>query len=172
MGGGVKRARSKGIKSPKKKEGPLEKSFKTRITQKTPAAAPKDGQVAQKMQTAGFLSYLHSSIKSSTGSLSNMACEIQKRYREMDAAGKRQMIVEFYRNGGKKSGLTSTYNQAVSTTQNSSDKGWAGYVTVGKMLELHGVPHTYLRESHPTETNILWIGLNYSVFFCLKSGER
>ena len=143
----AKKGRSKNAKSPKKaQEGPLDRSFKAKANAKP---APK--ALPAKQQTAGFLSYLHSSIKSSNSDLSNMACAIQKRYREMDGPSKRAMIVEFYRHGGKRSGLSSTYYQEVSTKQKSDDVAWAGYVTVGKLLSLHGVPHNHLAKNDPRQ---------------------
>ena len=136
-------------KSPKKavpqKDGPLAKSFQTRVQGKSPppaaaaAATTKQGEQPKKLQTSGFLSYLATTSKSSNSQLSNMACLLSEKYRQLDGMGKKQLVAEFFRSGGKKQGLLASYAQIYKTSQTSSNKGWAGYVTCGMLMEMFGV---------------------------------
>ena len=156
MGGAQKAKKSKSGKSPKsspkKGDGPLPKSFgSSRVRAKTPppatdgAAAATDSAAAEaaapstplprKLQTSGFLSYLNSAAKSSSTSVANMATSLQQRYKELDSGSKKQMVTDFFKAGGRKSGMEATFQQSTSTSQSSDLKGWAGYVTVGNLME-------------------------------------
>ena len=130
----------KGPKSPKK-DSPIVSAFRVKGKSAPKAAAAAQGAAAQpkKVQTAGFLSYLCSTSKSSNNELSNMACVLQQRYKQLDSQAKKVMVQDFFRSGGKKQGLMATYSQLYRTSQSSSCNGWAGYVTCGMLMEMFGV---------------------------------
>ena len=102
-------------------------------------ATPDAAAMPRKLQTSGFHSYLNSAAKSSSNEIANMACSLQKKYRELDPASKKQMVTEFIKAGGKKAGMESTFQQSASSSQSSDAQGWAGYVTVGNLMEWSGV---------------------------------
>ena len=156
---GSKRGKAKTGKSPKKKDGqgPLAKSFATRVTGKAPppsvpssassassaaggpAAAKPEAPLPRKLQTSGFLSYLSAASKSTSKDVSNMACCLQEKYKSLDADSKKKMVTDFFKVGGKKQGMESAYEQVAKSSQSSDDRGWAGYVTVGNLMEWSSV---------------------------------
>ena len=127
-------------KSPKKAltDGPLPKAM-TRVRNKCP---PPAAAQPVKVQTSGFLAYLYSAMKCKSADISTMACDLQKRYRAMTPEGKKLVVQEFFRNGGKKQGLTATFQQEIENNQKSADLGWSGYCTVGMVMDFFKVCQT------------------------------
>ena len=83
-----------------------------------------------KAQQSGFHSYLRVAASAKDGDVAMQAAAILDRYRSMDQSGKRAMVSNFYRCGGKRPGLQNIYSQSV-THKALADKGsWEGYVTL------------------------------------------
>ena len=157
---GKTRDSGKSVHSPRskiggKQDGPLNKCFNSRLRGKGPpsprssatsparsTAASSIGDqpsVARKTLTGGFLMYIKSAIKSQNPHASEQARAVHDSYQSMSLEQKRALVDGFFKSGGKRSGLQSTYQQCLTMKHKSEDLAWEGYLTVGTLMTLWGV---------------------------------
>ena len=129
MGGGKKVRQTR--KTPLALEGTLHKSFKA-----TAKAKAEPAQIPRKQLTSGFLSYISSAMHSKTDGVADQAKFLHQHYLSMTPEQKRQMVTDFYKSGGKRSGLESTYKQALSFSTKAAGGEWSGYVNLDGLMDL------------------------------------
>ena len=124
--------------------GPLRRSFekkKPATPKKKQTTAPSSSALAAptRQQTSGFLSYLHSTKKSTCQSTAEEALKLHQHYHSLEPHEKKALIQQFYVAGGKRQGLSSCFSQKLSNSARAADRAWRGYVTPEKLIELFGV---------------------------------
>ena len=140
---------SKGPRKPAKCRT-IQKCFESgkRCTQKSPPPSQAPSSAAScagsddgisREQRSGFLTYLRSAMSSKDNERSSQAGAILDEYRTLDATGKKAMIAAFFKQGGKRSGLKSVYDQRLSVSSSSTDKTWQGYLTPKGIMKLYEV---------------------------------
>ena len=141
-----------------KHDGPLPRSFNSRLRGKGPpsprsslassparstAASSRGGgdeqHVPRKNLTGGFLMYIKAAIKSQSADAAEQARAVQDTYQGMSVDQKRALVDGFYRSGGKRQGLSSTYQQCLTMKNKCEDLSWEGYLTFGTLMTLWGV---------------------------------
>ena len=161
MVGKTAKDKKKGAKD--KQASPLKRSFKngqaaTSKASSTSAAAtsnkrPAPADEPTRAQHSGFLSYLRFATKDSKDiDLHNQAAIIQREYSKMSSSQKKDVIVEFFKQGGKRPGLTILYKQMVQMIQSSLDGEWQGYATISMVMDLHKVPISKTRFPNTSPT--------------------
>ena len=123
------RARGKGKEKAKTVDGPLQRSFQV--------AKPAD---VGRAQQSGFVTYLRSAMKGKSELVCNQATDMLAKYKQMTNEEKKNMVCTFYKQGGKRPGLTALVAQTVSVKDKANQMSWKGYATFGKLLILTEVP--------------------------------
>ena len=122
--------------SPKKK---VEKGNVKQSLMKAAKSASSSPSTPSRQQHSHFLTYLKATIKSKDVTAARQADEINKHYHTLTMEEKRTMISDFFRQGGRKSGLTSCFSQVVQNQQKADDKSWSGYLTISQLMTKWGV---------------------------------
>ena len=110
----------------------LKKPFSKAKAKAAPVVAPEP---PRKQLTSGFLSYLASAMRSKSEDVCEQAKFIHQRYAEMPADQKK-MVADFFRMGGKKAGLQSTYSQSMALQTKAAGGEWSGYVNLHTLMDL------------------------------------
>ena len=135
-------AKAKQNKAGKKDSpGPLQKSFEKKkagsprkaIAAAAPAASSQ--QVPSREQNSLFLSYVKSAMNCKSAETAAQAAQVNAYYRTLSLSQKKDVILQFFRAGGKKSGLSSCYTQSLLCEQKATDVEWSGYATLGMLLD-------------------------------------
>ena len=74
-------------------------------------------------------------MKGKNPDASKQALEVNKYYHTLTMEEKRLMIQEFFRQGGRKQGLSMTFSQVVHNSQKADDKSWSGYINVAGLMK-------------------------------------
>ena len=133
-----KEVRPKAKASP---EGPLKKLL-TRNKGGAVRGSPKKKEADEEIsrtQRSGFLSYIKAAMKSKCDQTSSQAETINRYYAGLGGEEKKAMISEFFRNGGKRSGLSSVFEQTLNISSKAKSGSWSGYCTFGQLMKLHEV---------------------------------
>ena len=69
----------------------------------------------------------------------NQAAKLLEKYRDMISEERKNTVSNFFRAGGRKSGLASLYSQKISSKSTANEKGWAGYTTPATIMKFHEV---------------------------------
>ena len=96
---------------------------------------------------SNFLSYMASACKAKDETVQKKALTVLEEYRKMDQNQKRSMVSNFFKSGGKRSGLSQVYSQTISHEASAASGEWRGYITFGKMLALKAVCILVLQSS-------------------------
>ena len=135
--------------------GPLQKHFQGSAKQKkhNSKGSPKkenvekaekaeQQEVPTRQQHSGFLTYLKVVVNSKSPEAASQAEAVQRHYFSLSPAEKHQVILAFFRAGGKKPGLVTCFQQVVRVSSKTSESHWEGYATFGKLCEIHQVQET------------------------------
>ena len=126
-----------------KKEGPLTKIFEKKKASPKKGSSSPSSSASQKTpsrgQTSNFITYLRSAMRSKTPSIVDQASHLHEHYQRCSVEDKRALILEFFKQGGKRTGLATVFGQHISSTQLSNDLEWRGYCLPDKVMELYGV---------------------------------
>ena len=123
------------VTSPKKKQ---EKGNVKQSLMKAAKSASSSSSTPSRQQHSHFLTHLKATIKSKDASAARQADEINKNYHTLTMEEKRTVISDFFRQGGRKSGLTSCCTQVVQNQQKADDKSWSGYLTISQLMTKWG----------------------------------
>ena len=99
------------------------------------SAAP----IPRKNFTGGFLMYIRLALKGQNEQACEQARAVQDAYATMSSSEKNLWLMDFFRAGGKRSGLSSIYQQCMVVKNKCEDLEWEGYLTVGTLMTLWGV---------------------------------
>ena len=90
-------------------------------------------------QRSVFLTYVKAALKGKCEETVGQAELVHNHYGSLDGESKKALIMEFFRNGGRKTGLHSVFKQSLEVQQRHHSGSWAGLCTFGKLLSLHDV---------------------------------
>ena len=143
-----KRQRRQNRKAPQQ-DGPLAKTFsrqrKAASPKKKDKIVAKCDEMPRKQMTSNFLSYLSCAMKAKTPETASHATMLHKKYFELDWVQKKQLVTDFFRHGGRRSGLESAYTQVLKLTSEAASSSWTGYCTFGMLREMFKVWDPNLR---------------------------
>ena len=117
----------------KKKASPKRKDGGSSSSKSAMQTTPSRGQ------TSTFITYLRSAMRSKTPNVVDQARHLHEHYQSCSIEDKRALIMEFFKQGGKRAGLATVFGQQISSTQLSNDLEWRGYCLPDKVMELYGV---------------------------------
>ena len=126
---------------------PLKRSFhEGRVKEKETSPKKQKQQQQQqeadpprKVMTSNFLSYLVCAKKSVNADVVGQAEYISDHYFKAGMDEKRAIVDGFYRAGGKRPGLSTTYKQCVTLSKTCTDAEWEGYITCGMLMKFFEV---------------------------------
>ena len=106
-------------------------------TPSSPASSSQSLPQPSRQQHSSFLTYVRFAMTTGKCAESrDQAAAINTHYQALSAQDKKAFISEFHRAGGKKSGLSCCFSQAMQVRQLAADKQWEGYVNFGGLCEL------------------------------------
>ena len=114
---------------------PLKRSFdaSSSSSQATTPGSPSD---IQKCHQSGFITYAKAAAASKDPSLSEQASNVLDMYRTMSPQQKKELVVSFFKAGGKRSGLGVVHTQVVKLTDTATEASWSGYATPAMIMDL------------------------------------
>ena len=133
--------------TPKRQATPASSTLKKHFDKKKTKGSPRKDEkvdaeppsVPTRQQHSGFLTYLKVAVNSKSAEASNQAEAVHRHYMGLTPSQKHQVILEFYKAGGKRPGLGICYQQILKVVQTMCEGQWEGYCTFGKLCELHKV---------------------------------
>ena len=134
--------------------GPLKRSFQQKQKQGSPkskkassaasskaaaASSPASSRASEptRSQNSLFLTYLKSAMKSKDENHADSAVLLHEHYCKLSLVEKKKLIMDFFRHGGRKNGLSNCVSQHLQINLNIDDKEWSGYCTAKKLMKLH-----------------------------------
>ena len=82
-------------------------------------------------------------MRSKTPNIVDQASHLHEHFHTCSIEDKREreraLIMEFFKQGGKRAGLAMVCGQHISSTQLPNDLEWRGYCLPNKVMELYGV---------------------------------
>ena len=90
-------------------------------------------------QQALFLTYVKGAVKAKDEEHANAAAKILQDYKQSSNEQKKGMVINFFKNGARKSGLAAVFRKVVATTQKAGERAWQGWASVASIMEFHKV---------------------------------
>ena len=146
--GNNKKVKAKAKSGPGNKEKGEKQSVNIKKALRVNGKKNMDGKEAPELELedinkghqSGFLAFLKCSQASKDAPVREQAEAVLVEYKKLSRDGKRDMVLNFFRSGGKRQGLRCVYTQKVihkSTANTGSWEGW--WLTPGAILKILGV---------------------------------
>ena len=129
----------KQAKKNNKKDSPLRKAWEKTEKMEKKKEGPK-GCEPSRAEHSLFLTYLKSAMKGKDARVASQATSLNNYYNKLTAPEKKGIIVAFFKQGGKRQGLSSVFSQFVECENLARDGKWSGYANFRKVLNLKDVP--------------------------------
>ena len=100
---------------------------------------PQDAEDVQRSHQSLFVTYCKNTTMAKDQIAASQAQRILNDYKQMTPEQKKLVVVNFFKGGGRKSGLSSVFRQVAKTESDANEKMWQGYCTPDMVLDFFKV---------------------------------
>ena len=127
-------------KSRKKTGSPLKRSFEqSSCASSSKSSLPATPDEVRKGHQSGFISYMRATSQGKDVDAGRQASQVIDSYRTMTCEQKKQLVVSFFKGGGRKAGLGVVHQQLIKMTDLASEHMWSGYCTPAMIFDFFKV---------------------------------